>query len=93
MENIEDRLRKASMTSSIHELQDDSGVVAGLSSGLEPPIPDAAEPVILEDEEEEIFEDAHDELYESPAEPSPPNSCEEQVSWTVDTYFIKTFQV
>ena len=59
MENIEDRLRKASMTSSIHELQDDSGVVAGLSSGLEPPIPDAAE----------------------------------QVSWTVDTYFIKTFQV
>ena len=43
--------------------------------------------------EEEIFEDAHDELYESPAEPSPTNSCEEQVSWTVDTYFIKTFQV
>ena len=78
MENIEDRLRKASMTGSIHELQDDS---AGSGSGptSDPPLPEASHPDIREDEEEEIFEDAHEEFRESPVDVSPTKSCQEQV--------------
>jgi hypothetical protein len=68
MENIEDRFRKASMTASmtgsIHELQDDS--VVGLMP--EPPI---LEDLKREDEEDEIFEDAQDEFAVTPVDVLP----------------------
>lgn len=79
MENIEDRLRKASMTGSIHELQDDSG--AG-SPGLmqEPPIFEDLKSELLhenEDEDEELFEDAKDEFTESPVEEVSPTKSQQ----------------
>ena len=83
MENIEDRLRKASMTGSIHELQDDSPAAAGLMS--EPPIFEdlkselQEERRVAEEDEEEAFEDAHEEFVESQSEISPTKSQQEQV--------------
>ena len=74
MENIEDRLRKASMTGSIHELQDDS--VSALMS--DPPIFEDSK---REEEEEEIFEDAQDEFVEPKVEVSPVKPQPEQVNF------------
>ena len=87
MENIEDRLRKASMTGSIHELQDDSPAAAGLMS--EPPILEDLKSELKEgrevdEEDEEAFEDAHEEFVESHREISPAKSQQEQV----DTFFF-----
>ena len=87
MENIEDRLRKASMTGSIHELQDDSPAAAGLMS--EPPILEDLKSELKEgrevdEEDEEAFEDAHEEFVESHREISPTKSQQEQV----ETFFF-----
>jgi hypothetical protein len=83
MENIEDRLRKASMAGSIHELQDDS---AGTGLMSEPPIFEDLKSEHPgqgvgeeEEEEEEAFEDAHDEFIESQPEVSPTKSKLDQV--------------
>ena len=81
MENIEERLRKASMTGSIHELQDDS-TATGLMS--EPPIFEDLKSELeeggAEEEEEEAFEDAHEEFVQSKPEVSPTISQQDQVS-------------
>jgi hypothetical protein len=86
MENIEDRFRKASMTASmtgsIHELQDDS--VVGLMP--EPPI---LEDLKREDEEDEIFEDAQDEFALTPVDvlPSTPQP-DQQVNFVIQSCIV-----